>query len=449
MASISSALARIKADPLAMIDREECGSICRELGYTWRDRELDPATTIALFIQQVLHGNAPCSEVRHIAGKSFSAQAYCDARARLPLPLYHRLLTGISQRIIPVTRQSEHRWRGHRTFHIDGSTFSMPDTKELRSVFGTPSGQAEGCSFPVAHLLVLFSASTGLVITAWASPLHTSDLAETSEAHLHLDAGDILIGDDTFSGYGHLAMLTHRGLHGLFPLHHKRTVDFTKGRPHCREGKNSVRGIPRSRWIRSLGKEDQLVEYFKPGTRPKWIARDRWEQLPESIIVRELRRTVIRPGLGKITITLVTTLLDAKAYPADELLNLRLRRWDVETNIGHLKTTMKMDVLHCKTEAGVPKELAVFCLVYNLVRVVMLEAARRQEVPVSRISFADAYKWLRHARPGDVLPALIVNPHRPGRIEPRCIKRRKKEYDLLNKPRAVLRELLRNQRKTA
>jgi hypothetical protein len=79
----------------------------------------------------------------------------------------------------------------------------------------------------------------------------------------------------------------------------------------------------------------------------------------------------------------------------------------------------------------------------------MLEAARRQEVPVSRISFADAYKWLRHARPGDVLPALIVNPHRPGRIEPRCIKRRKKEYDLLNKPRAVLRELLRNQRKTA
>jgi hypothetical protein len=301
----------------------------------------------------------------------------------------------------------------------------------------------------VAHLLVLFSASTGLVITAWASPLHTSDLAETSEAHLHLDAGDILIGDDTFSGYGHLAMLTHRGLHGLFPLHHKRTVDFTNGRPHCREGKNSVTGIPRSRWIKSLGKEDQLVEYFKPGTRPKWITRDRWEQLPESIIVRELRRTVIRPGLGKITITVVTTLLDAKAYPADELLNLRLRRWDVETNIGHLKTTMKMDVLHCKTEAGVRKELAVFCLVYNLVRVVMLEAARRQEVAVSRISFADAYKWLRHARPGDVLPALIVNPHRPGRIEPRCIKRRKKEYDLLNKPRAVLRQLLKNQRKTA
>ena len=322
---------------------------------------------------------------------------------------------------------------------MDGSTFSMPDTAELRSVFGMPLGRP-GVSFPVAHLLLLFSASTGLLIDALASPLHTSDLAGTSAAHLHLEAGDILIGDDAFSGYGHLAMLKNEGLHGLFPLHHKRTVDFTKGRPHCREGKNSVKGMSRSRWIKSLGKDDQLVEYFKPGTKPKWITRDQWEQLPKSIIVRELRRTVIRPGLGKIVITIVTTLLDPKAYPAGELLDLRLRRWDVETDLAHLKTTMKLDVLRCKSEAGVRKELAVFCLVYNLVRVVMLEAARRQEVAVSRISFADAYKWLRHARPGDVLPALIVNPHRPGRVEPRCIKRRKKEYDLLNKPRAMLRQ---------
>ncbi len=130
-------------------------------------------------------------------------------------------------------------------------------------------------------------------------------------------------------------------------------------------------------------------------------------------------------------------------------MELRLRRWDVETNIGHLKTTMKMDVLRCKTEQGVRKELMVYVLVYNLVRAVMLEAARRQAAPVSRISFADAYKWLRHARPGDVLPPLIVNPHRPDRIEPRCRKRRPKQYDLMNKPRSALREALKNQRKRA
>lgn len=120
--------------------------------------------------------------------------------------------------------------------------------------------------------------------------------------------------------------------------------------------------------------------------------------------------------------------------------------WKIETNIGHLKTTMKMDVLRCKTEAGVRKELAVFCLVYNLVRVVMLEAAARQGVAVARVSFADALRWVRHARPGDAMPDLAVNPHRPDRAEPRCKKRRPKQYDLMNKPRAQLRKALKNQR---
>lgn len=192
-----------------------------------------------------------------------------------------------------------------------------------------------------------------------------------------------------------------------------------------------------------------FVEYFKPRQPPEWMTREEYDALPDSITVRELRRTVRRPGLGKITITLVTTLLDPELYPANDLLDLRLRRWDVETNIRHLKTTMSLDVLRCKTEQGVRKELTVFSLVYNLVRAVMLEAAHRQEAPVSRISFADAYKWMRHARPGDSLPPLIVNPNRPNRIEPRCRKRRPKQFDLMNKPREELRKLLKNKRKRA
>lgn len=123
--------------------------------------------------------------------------------------------------------------------------------------------------------------------------------------------------------------------------------------------------------------------------------------------------------------------------------------WDVETNLRHLKITLGLDVLRCKTERGVRKELAVFCIAYNLVRVVMLEAARRQGVPVARVSFADALKWVRHARPGDKLPDLIVNPHRPNRAEPRCKKRRPKQYDLMNKPRDELRRKLQKQRRRA
>jgi hypothetical protein len=449
MANIALAAQRVKHNPMEMVNREMVEAACRECGHEWRQRDLDPFNTISCFMQQVVHGNVPCGEVRHLAAASFTAQAYCEARARLPLAVYHTLVNEVYQRAVPHLSLEQHLWHKHRTFHIDGSSFSMPDTPELQKAFGSPSGQKEGCSFPTAHLLVLFSAATGLMIDAWASPLRTGDLAETPEAHMHLQAGDVVIGDDSFSGYPHLALLQKQGLHGLFPVHHLRIVDFKKNRPHCREGKKAVAGMPRSRWIKSLGKEDQLVEYFKPSQPPTWMSQSDYDALPDSMVVRELRRTVTRPGLGKVTLTLVTTLLDPQVYPVADLLDLRLRRWDVETGLGHVKTTMGLDVLRCKSEEGVRKELAIFCLIYNLVRLVMLEAAHRQEVPVSRISFADAYKWVRHARPGDSLPPLMVNPYRPDRIEPRCRKRRPKQYDLMNKPREELRKLLKNKREKA
>jgi hypothetical protein len=460
-ASIAGAAARIKRadDPLGVLGRGAVGRVCEELGHDWRERELDPATTVALFVQQVLHGNCPCSEVRHLpaarragagSGADFTASAYCQARSRLPLAAYQALLTRVCDAALPATRQAEHLWLGrHRVFHVDGSSFSMPDTPELRQAFGVPSGTAEGCAFPVAHLLVLFSASTGLLLDAWAGPLRTGDAAQTPEAHLHLSPGDVVIGDDAFGTYAHLASLSAAGLHGLFPTHHVRIVDFTPGRPHTTDGKDAVAGLPRSRWVRSLGVDDQLVEYFKPKQRSRWMTQAQWDALPASIVVRELRRTAAMPGGGRVTLTMATTLTDPAAYPAAALLELRLRRWDVETNLGHLKTTMKMDVLRCKTEAGVRKELAVFCLVYNLVRVTVLEAARRQEVAVSRVSFADALRWLRHARPGEPMPELMPVPHRPGRAEPRCRKRRPKQFPVMKKPRRVLREMLKNRVKNA
>jgi Transposase DDE domain len=447
--SIAGAVARIKRDPLGALGGGAIEAVCEELGYVWRDRTLDPATTVALFVQQVLHGNCPCAEVRHVAAGSFTPSAYCQARGRLPLSVYQSLLTRVVDAALPHTSQAEHRWRGHRVFHVDGTTFSMPDTAQLQKAFGQPRGQAEGCGFPAAHLLVLFSASTGLLLDAAAGPLYTGDVGVAADLHPHLDEGDVLVGDDSFGTYAHIALLLRAGLHGLFPVHHSRIVDFTPGRPHCLEGKGAVEGMPRSRWIKSLGGEDQLVEWFKPKTRPRWMTPQAYAELPESITVRELRRTVTGPGGNAVTLTMVTTLTDPRDYPPAALLELRRRRWDVETNIRHLKATMRLDVLRCKSESGVRKELAVFCLVYNLVRVTMLEAARRQDVPVARVSFADAYRWLRHARPGDVLPPLIINPHRPGRAEPRVVKRRAKPHDLMNKPRDELRKHLKKQAKAA
>jgi hypothetical protein len=450
--SIAATVGRIKRDPAGVLDRARIHGVCEELGHAWRERELDPATTLALFLQQVLHGNCPCSEVRHLpgAGGSFTGSAYCDARKRLPLAVYQAMLTEAVDAALPATWRDGHLWLGlHRVFLIDGSTFSMPDTPELREAFGMASGQAPGCGFPVAHLLVLFSAGTGLLLDAWAGPLRTGDVAQVPEAAGHLLPSDVVLGDDSFSSYVHLALLSRDKLHGLFPAHHKRIVSFRPHRPHCPEGKKAVAGMPRSRWVKSLGKDDQLVEYFKPGQGPRWMSQAEYDALPDSIIVRELRRPVRGPAGNRVTLTIVTTLTDPDLYPADELVALCLRRWDVETNIRHLKTTMGMDVLRCKTEAGVRKELAMFCIAYNLVRVVMLQAAQRQEVPVARVSFADALKWMRHARPGGVMPDLVVNPHRPGRAEPRCKKRRAKQFDLMNKPRNVLRKRLQKQKKNA
>ena len=452
--SIAGAVARLKraADPLGAPGRGAVEAVCGELGHAWRDRTLDPATTVALFVQQVLHGNCPCSEVRHLSAASFTPGAYCQARSRLPLAVYRSLLTRVVDAALPRTREADHLWRGHRVFHVDGTTFSMPDTPRLRGVFGQPAAQAAGCGFPAAHLLVLFSASTGLLLDTAAGPLYTGDVGVAAGMHPHLGAGDVLVGDDAFGTYAHLALLLRDGLHGLFPVHHSRIVDFTPGRPHCPEGKGAVAGMARSRWVESLGRDDQLVEWFKPKTRPAWMTKRAYADLPESITVRELRRTVTGPAGNAVTLTMVTTLTDARAYPADgggSLAELRMRRWDVETNIRHLKTTMGLEVLRCKTEDGVRKELCVFGIVYNLVRVAMLEAARRQGVPVARVSFADAYRWLRHARPGDALPPLLVNPDRPGRAEPRVVKRRAKPHDLMNKPRDALRKALKKQRKCA
>ena len=277
--SIAAALGRIKRDPLGLIGPGVIKRVCAELHYDgWRDRQLDPAVTLALFVQQIVHGNTPCTEVRHLGGRSFTASAWCQARARLPLAVCQGMLTRVCEAALPHTHEQRHLWHGRRTFHVDGSTFSMPDTAELRRAFGQPGGQKAGCGFPVAHLLVLFNAQTGLLIVAFASPLRTGDVAQANEYLAHLDEGDILVGDDSFSGWAHVALILQADLHAVLPNHHLRITDFAKGRAHSPlKGKKLVVGQPRSRWIESLGKDDQLVEWFKPQACPAWMSREQYE----------------------------------------------------------------------------------------------------------------------------------------------------------------------------
>ncbi len=441
---ISTTLNALRQDLAAQLGDDVIGAACRAAGHTWCDScLLTPAAIIHWFLIQVLHGNTALTHVSLLAGRAFSASAFCQARARLPLAVFRALLRDMVRALVPDT-EAIGRWRGHRTFLVDGSSFSMPDTPALQAHFGQPGNQKKGCGFPVAHILALFHAGTGLLLEVAAAPLRSSDMAGILGILPLLTTGDVLVADRAFCSFAHLAMLTARGVHAVFRLHQKQIVDFAPGRDHARPGQKRVpKGMPRSRWIRAYGLMDQVVEYFKPADRPDWMSAAEYEALPGSIVVRELRYRVEVPGFRTREVTLVTTLIDEGTYPADALADLYLSRWRVEEHLKALKQTMKMDVLKCMTVDGVLKELTMYAVAFNLVRVAMCQAASRQDVVPDRVSFIDALRWLREAEAGEEMPELVVNPWRPGRYEPRCKKRRPKQFDLMGVPRAELRKRLR------
>jgi hypothetical protein len=448
MVTVSQTLERVKRELAQLLTPESIRQACRENNYVWRQRTLGPVATIHLFIRQVLHGNTACHHLRHLTGEPVTASAYCQARKRLPLGVLQNVVQRVA-RLLDHAAAEQELFCGHRTWIVDGSGFSMPDTPVLQARFGQPGGQKPGCGFPVAHLLALFSAQTGVLHEFAAAPLRTHDMSQVQRVHPSLGAGDVLVADRGFCSYAHLALILQGSLHAVFRIHQRHLVDFTPGRAHTVHGKRRETGRPLSRWIKRLGPHDQIVEWVKPPTRPDWMTATQFEALPETIRVRELRYRIDVPGVRTREVTLVTTLLNPKRYPARELAELYAARWEIELNLRHLKTTMGLDVLKCKTVAGVLKELHVFVLVYNLVRTVMLEAGRRQRVKPNRISFIDAQRWLCSAKPGAELRPLVVNPLRPNRVEPRCIKRRPKEYEVMKLPRKELRQRLLGKRDTS
>jgi Transposase DDE domain len=224
-----------------------------------------------------------------------------------------------------------------------------------------------------------------------------------------LRAGDILLGDRAYCTYAHLALLQLQGVFGCFRLHQRRK-----------------RTLGRQRWKRE-------------NKAPAWMGARQFQSLPPWLEVRIIRYAIEQQGFRTKEVCLATTLLDEQAWPDEKLRELYGRRWHIETCFNHLKTTMKMNVLKCQSENGVRKELAVYLLVYNLVRLAMLKAAERQQASVRRISFVDALRYLCCRMLGlRGVETLLINPYRPGRREPRVIRRRVNEYKLMTLPREEL-----------
>jgi hypothetical protein len=414
--------------------------------------------TLHLFILQVLNFNTAMTGLRHLAKTAVNASAYCKARMRLPLEVLQTLLVE-SSAVMRQTAGSQSLWLGLKAHLVDGSSTIAPDTPDSQNAFGHPSGQKPGCGFPVPKVLGLFDAFSGMIVQILGFPLYTHDQSKVWMLHPLLGVNDLLVGDRGFCSFVHMAMLFSRGIHGLFRIHQKMIVSFRphrkhrdryhKGRKKGRLRARKSKPMPRSKFIKHLGERDQIVEWFKPENKPGWMSEEQFWQIPQSLHMRELRFVLPRRGQRTRVVTIATTLLDPLLYPREKIAELYGVRWQVETHLAELKTTLKMRKLKSKTSRGVLKELTVYALVYNLIHLVMLRAAQRQQVQPQRISFIDTVRWLISAAPGEPLPDLMVNPHRPDRHEPRVTKDRQDTYPKMCRPRHILRKDLKKQAKVA
>lgn len=428
--------------PLGLLSQADDGENSRERLYSLR-------CTFWTFLWQVLNPGATCREaVRQIqalfclAGSSRpvdeGSSAYTQARARLPLETLQRARSAAAQHAEKLLPSSQQQWRGWRPKVVDGTTLSLADTPKNQAAYPQSASQKEGCGFPLLKMVGLFSLASGALLGYAKGNKHLGELPLLFRLRQLFQSGDLLLADRGFASYVLMALLERMGVACLFRLHQARPHDMRRG-------------------IR-LGKNDRLMVWPKPNQKPRYLPKALWRQVPEELIVRVLRVQAHIPGFRTQSVTLVTTLSDAQTYPAHELGELYLRRWRIELWWRQLKSSMGMEVLRCKSPAMAHKELEMYLIGYNLVRCLMAESASLHEKPLEQISFKGTVDTLRQYSPliarapsrkkqnrllQKLLQALALDlvPDRPGRREPRAVKRRPKPYPLLTKPRHVFQEI--------
>jgi len=335
-------------------------------------------------------------------------------------------------------------WHGRHVYLVDGTTVSMPDTPENQGAYPQSRTQQKGLGFPMARVVVLLSLATGMLKDMAAGPQAGKETGETALLRQLLDgfeSGDILLADRYYCSYFMIALLMELGIDFVTRVHQLRTVDFRRGR--------------------RLGQGDHIVQWKLP-QKPKWMDQQTYDRMPASIEVREIHVHVGRPGFRPKSFVVVTTLADAAKYTKGDIAELYHDRWLVELDIRAIKITMGMDILRCKTPEMVRKEMWTCLLAYNLIRQTLLQSAQASGHPPRRLSFtaalqAIAASWLVVVLSDDLVAAGLVKValgnlpghligDRPGRVEPRAVKRRPKPHDLLNKPRAQARAELLNKK---
>lgn len=397
-----------------------------------RERLFPPTETLSMFITQVLSADRSCQNIvsqaaiqRLTTGLpicSTHTGGYCRARQRLPLDLIRELSEFLGNYMHHHT-PADWCWNGRRVKIVDGTTVSMPDTPSNQASYPQQGGQAIGLGFPICRVVGITCLASGALLNAAIGRYKgkgADELTLLRSIQESFQPGEIVMGDAFYATYFFIAEMQNNGIDILMEQNgmRKRSTDFRRGR--------------------RLGQRDHLIDLLKPKLKPHWMSAEQYQAAPDSITIREFKAG------GKI---MVTTMACPKAEPKTALKQLYKKRWSVELDIRDIKSTMGMNVLSCKSSDMIIKEVWVYFLAYNLIRLTMMQSALMVGIMPRSISFKHCLQlWLssiqRMARldpvQQNVLLLLVsqqrVN-NRPDRIEPRAVKRRPKQHALLVVPR--------------
>jgi hypothetical protein len=409
----------------------------KEKGANSRRRVFTPAVTMWRFLGQVLDPGSSCRKAvanlqalfagRGMKMPSGESTAYCQARSRLPVRMLRRVLEHVTDMLSASGSKSG------RTLVVDGTAVTMPDTPENQRKYPQHGPQKPGCGFPIMKIVGLFCLESGAWIACAKSHFKVHESRLFRRLFHYLRRGDTIVTDRGFCSFWAIADLGARGVDIVMRNHQRRKSDFRTG----------VR----------LGKDEHLVTWEKP-QRAKWMSKKLYAAMPEQLVLRETRLKAERKGFRTQTIIVVSSFLDTEQKSREELAKLFLYRWRVELYFDDIKTTMGMDVLRTKSPELICRELLMHMIAYNLIRALAL----RSGIDPNRASFkgivdrVNVWSWVLWAAPtrkkaSSLAVALFETiaddpvTERPGRREPRAVKRRPKPHQYLTKHRKEMIEI--------
>lgn len=367
---------------------------------------------------------------------------YCRARAKLSEHALHELSSGIASDM-EVAAEPSWLWKDLHAKLIDGFTFTMPDTPANQAEYPQHRGQLPGCGFPIARAVAIVSLATACVIDLAIGPYRGKETGETALMRTLLKQfgkGDVAVMDRYHCSFMMIAALFSQDAQVCARKHHLRQSDFRRG-------------------IR-LGKYDHLIQWTRPPRRPDWMTQQTYDQIPKTLTLREIRYWIIEKGRRTKSVTIITTLLDPRLYDKQSIADLYGFRWNVETDLNHIKTSLNLWHVRCKSPEMVRRELWTTLLAYNLIRTTAAGAALVHSKLPRQVSFTSVCQymlssWMLISSASMTAEKLaehisVVRPqlvacevaNRPGRLEPRVLKHRHKNYPLMQKSRTVLRAQL-------